>query len=116
MSQRVIESPYFRCLDALLSLAAYRLAAWLEWLPLAGVFCGAAWCDGLVRRVVKSKTFAQHSAEVVGLHVALIVLLLGCTLIAFAAPWVVHPLLFAAAPIAAGVCGNAAIANYHRHA
>ena len=113
MTDRLFHNPYFKSIDTLLVLAAYRLAAFLEWLPLLAGFILAAWCDGLIRRVVKGKEFSHHSPEAYGLHILLIVVILCATVVAFVVPVTLHPLVLALVPVAVGVSGSFAIANFH---
>jgi Domain of unknown function (DUF4400) len=107
---------YFKGIDALLLVATYRLSSLFEWLPIIGVFVCVAWLDGLMMRLVRSKEFANHSPVMFGLSSCGVMLVIALTIIAFVLPIAVHPLLIASAPVAIGVFGSMAIANFHRHA
>jgi len=79
------QNQYFKSIEALFALATYRCAQLVEWLPVFGVFVFAVWFDGYVRRIVKSKEFLHHNPEVFGLHVCLIIIILGAAVVALIA-------------------------------
>ncbi|WP_204320014.1 DUF4400 domain-containing protein, partial [Klebsiella pneumoniae] len=60
VNQRLFGNSYFRAIDALVLLAAFRLSAMLEWLPWMAAFLAAAIADGAISRVIKSKEFLHH--------------------------------------------------------
>jgi hypothetical protein len=60
VNQRLFGNSYFRAIDALVLLAAFRLSAMLEWLPWMAAFVVAAIADGAISRVIKSKEFLHH--------------------------------------------------------
>ncbi len=105
---------YFRSIDALFMLALYRFAALIQWLPLLLVFILVSVLDGLLSRVVKSKSFERHHPEVFALNAIVVVIVACATLVAFVVPLTLHPVALAAVPIASAVCASVAIANYHR--
>ncbi len=114
VNARLFNNRYFQSIGALFALATYRLSAFLEWLPYLLVFVIAAFLDGSIRRIVKSKEFLQHNPELFALHVSLVIVLACGTVVAFVLPVTIHPLLFAAVPISIGIFGSLALANYHR--
>ena len=114
VNARLFNNRYFQSIGALFALATYRLSAFLEWLPYLSVFVIAAFLDGFIRRIVKSKEFLQHNPELFALHVSLVILIACGTVVAFVLPVTVHPLLFAAVPISIGIFASLALANYHR--
>ncbi len=113
MTSRLVHNPYLRSLDALLALASYRLAVFLEWLPFLLVFVVAAVCDGAVRRIVKSKEFRQHSPERYALSVSMAIMLACGTVVAFVLPLTLHPVVLPAMPVGIGVFANIALGNFH---
>lgn len=114
VNARLFNNRYFQSIGALFTLATYRLSAFLEWLPYLSVFVIAAFLDGFIRRIVKSKEFLQHNPELFALHVSLVILIACGTVVAFVLPVTVHPLVLALVPIGIGTFGSLAVANYHR--
>ena len=113
MSTRLFNNQYFKSIGALFALATYRLSAFVEWLPYVSVFVIAAFLDGFIRRIVKSKEFLQHNPELFALHASLVILIACGTIVAFVVPVTVHPLLLALVPASIGIFGSLAVANYH---
>jgi hypothetical protein len=66
MSMRLFGNPYFRSIDSLFALAAYRLSAIIELLPLLTIYLLVVAVDGFVLRQVRAKEFVAHSAEMFG--------------------------------------------------
>jgi hypothetical protein len=110
---RLFGNPYFRSAEALATLAIYRVSSLLEWLPVLLPFLAAALLDGAVGRTVKSKEFSHHDPETYGLSGLLLVLMFCVTSIAFVLPVTLHPYFVAATPVAVGLFGSIAIANFH---
>ena len=100
MSTRLFNNQYFKSIGALFALATYRFSAFVEWLPYLSVFVLAAFLDGFIRRIVKSKEFLQHNPELFALHASLVILIICGTVVAFVLPVTVHPLLLALVPAA----------------
>jgi hypothetical protein len=112
-SARLFNNQYFKSIGALFALAAYRFSAFVEWLPYVSIFVLAAFLDGFIRRVVKSKEFLQHNPQVFALHASLVIMIICGTVVAFVLPVTVHPLLLALVPASIGIFGSLAVANYH---
>ena len=113
MSTRLFNNQYFKSIGALFALATYRFSAFVEWLPYLSIFVFAAFLDGFIRRIVKSKEFIQHNPELFALHASLVILIACGTVVAFVLPVTLNPLLLTLAPVSAGIFGSLAIANYH---
>ena len=113
MSTRFFNNQYFKSIGALFALATYRFSAFVEWLPYLSVFVLAAFMDGFIRRIVKSKEFLQHKPELFALHASLVILIVCGTVVAFVLPVAVHPLLLALVLPSIGMFGSLAVANYH---
>ena len=113
MSTRLFNNQYFKSIGALFALATYRFSAFVEWLPYLSIFVLAAFLDGFVRRIVKSKEFLHHNPELFALHASLVILIACGTVVAFVLPVTVNPLLLALVPASVGIFGSLAIANYH---
>jgi len=113
MSARLFNNQYFKSIGALFALATYRFSAFVEWLPYVAVFILAAFLDGFIRRIVKSKEFLQHKPELFALHASLVIVIACSTIVAFVLPITVHPLLLGLAPVSTAIVGSLAVANYH---
>ena len=64
VGKRLLDSDYLRSVNALLLLAAFRLAALAQLAPAFLLLACACVADGLVRRRVKSLEFSRHHPEV----------------------------------------------------
>lgn len=113
MNARLLNNQYFKSIGALFALATYRFAALVEWLPYLSVFVLAAFLDGFIRRIVKSKEFLQHKPELFALHASLVILVVCDMIVALVMPVTVGPLLLALVPVSIGIFGSLAVANYH---
>ncbi len=111
---RLVNSPYFRCIDALLLLATYRCFTLLEWLPWLVAFCAAALLDGGVLRAVKAKQFAHHDPEMFALHVCAAIVVACGTVIALVLPVTLPALLLPGVPAGIAVFAAGALGNFHR--
>jgi hypothetical protein len=92
VNQRLFDNAYFRSIDALVLLAAFRLSTLLECLPWLAAFALAVLADGCVVRLIKSKEFR------------------------FVVPVTLHPLVMPGIPIAISVLLSRAVASFHRRA
>ncbi|MES2260942.1 MAG: DUF4400 domain-containing protein [Pseudomonadota bacterium] len=115
VNRRLFNNPYFRSIDALLALAAYRMSALVEWSPIMPAFILAALCDGLLLRIVRSKEFIQHDPELYGLYACAAIMIACATVVALVLPLTVHPMLLPSAPLAIGIFTSRAAAHFHRH-
>lgn len=113
VNQRLFNSAYFRAIDALLLLAAFRLSTLLEWVPWLLVFGVAAVIDGLVVRLVKAKEFRQHDPEWFAVHASLAVVTICATVIGFVVPIALHPLVMPCAPLLLSVFLGRLIGSFH---
>jgi hypothetical protein len=114
VNHRLFSNPYFHSIDTLLALAAYRLSVLLEWLPMLLVFMLAALFDGTLVRIIKSKEFLQHDPETFALHACAAIMTACAAVLALVLPVTLHPLAFAAVPIAISVFASRALADFHR--
>ena len=113
MSTHLFNNQYFQSIGALFALATYRFSAFVEWLPYLSIFVLAAFLDGFIRRIIKSKEFLQHNPELFALHASLVILVACGTVVTFVLPVTVNALLLALVPASVGIFGSLAIANYH---
>ena len=113
MSTRLFGNPYFRSIDSLFALVTYRLSAALELLPLLCTFLVVVAIDGLVIRMVRSKEFISHSAEMFGGSVVGGIALGSAVVVSWFLPYKLNPMLVVLALLAMLFVLSRAIANYH---
>jgi Domain of unknown function (DUF4400) len=114
VNQRLFDNAYFRSIDALLLLAAFRLSTLLQWLPWLAAFVLAALVDGGTVRLIKSKEFRQHDPELFALY-ACLAIVTGCaTVVGLVVPLTLHPLVMPAAPLLISVLMSRAVGSFHR--
>jgi hypothetical protein len=116
VNQRLFDNAYFRSIDALVLLAAYRLSTLLEWLPWLAAFALPVVADGWIVRLIKSKEFKQHDPELFALYACLAIVVACATLVGFVVPVTLHPLVMPGVPIAISVLLSRALASFHRRA
>lgn len=114
VNQRLFDNAYFRSIDALVLLAAFRLSTLLEWLPWLAAFALAVLADGWVVRLIKSKEFKQHDPELFALYACLAIVVACATVVGFVVPLTLHPLVMPAIPIAISALLSRALASFHR--
>ena len=116
VNQRLFDNAYFRSIDALVLLAAFRLSTLIEWLPWLVAFAIAVMVDGAIRRVIKSKEFGQHDPELFALYACLAIVTACATVVGFAVPATLHPLVMPSVPIAISLLLSRAVGSFHRRA
>lgn len=114
MSERLFNNAYFRSIDTLFLLAAFRLAGLMQVLPAALAFAVACALDGLIVRVVKSKEFIQHNPEVFATTACLSIVLLCAGVLATVLPVPIPPVYFAGTLMVSGYLASRTVANFHR--
>ena len=114
VNQRLFGNSYFRAIDALVLLAAYRLSAVLEWLPWMAAFLAAAVADGAISRVIKSKEFLHHDPERFALYASVSILLACAAVVALVLPVEVHPLVSPGVVATLAVLWGRSVAHFHR--
>lgn len=113
VNQRLFNSAYFRSIDALLLLAAFRLSTLVEWLPWLLAFSAACVIDGALMRRVKAKEFRQHDPEWFAAHASLSIITICTTIIGFVLPQLLHPLEMPCAPVLLSFFVGRALACFH---
>lgn len=113
VSMRLFGSPYFRSVDALFALAAYRLATLVHVLPLLLVFMLVCAVDGLSARRVRARQLVAHSAELYTASATLGIALLALVSVAMFLPFTLGPMYAIGALLLASFALSRAIANYH---
>ena len=116
VNQRLLDNAYFRSIDALVLLAAFRLSTLIEWLPWLSAFAMAVLVDGAIQRLIKSKEFRQHDPELFALYACLAIVAACATVVGFVVPVTLHPLVMPAIPIAISVLLSRALASFHQRA
>jgi len=116
VNQRLFDNAYFRSIDALVLLAAFRLSTLLEWLPWLAAFALAVLVDGGIVRLIKSKEFRHHDPELFALYACLAIIVACATVVGFVVPVTLHPLVMTGIPIAISVLLSRAVASFHRRA
>ncbi|MBI3147660.1 MAG: DUF4400 domain-containing protein [Betaproteobacteria bacterium] len=114
VNQRLFGNSYFRAIDALVLLAAFRLSAMLEWLPWMAAFLVAAMADGAISRVIKSKEFLHHDPERFALYASMSILLACAAVVALVLPVGVHPLVSPIIVATLAVLWGRSIAHFHK--
>ena len=114
VNQRLFGNSYFRAIDALVLLAAFRLSAMLEWLPWMAAFLVAAVADGAISRVIKSKEFLHHDPERFALYASVSILLACAAVVALVLPVEVHPLVSPGVVATLAVLWGRSVAHFHR--
>jgi hypothetical protein len=116
VNQRLFNNAYFRSIDALLLLAAFRLSTLIEWLPWLLAFSAAAVLDGFVVRRVKAKEFRQHDPEWFAAHASLGIVTICVTVIGFVLPLSLHPLAMPCAPLLLSFFIGRTVGSFHLRA
>ncbi|HPM64667.1 MAG TPA: DUF4400 domain-containing protein [Piscinibacter sp.] len=114
VNQRLFGNSYFRAIDALVLLAAFRLSAMLEWLPWMAAFLAAAVADGAISRVIKSKEFLHHDPERFALYASVSILLACAAVVALVLPVGVHPLVSPSVVVTLAVLWGRSVAHFHK--
>lgn len=114
VNQRLFNSPYFRSIDALLVLAAYRFSALLEWLPKCAVLALALFIDAFMERAIKAKEFRQHNPEMFALYASMAIFLVCACMLGMVWPWTAHPAAWAAVPVLVALLASRAVTHFHR--
>lgn len=114
VSRRLFDNNYFRAIDALVLLAAFRLSAMVEWLPWVGVFAAAAVCDGLIARQIKAREFRRHDPEQFALFAGLAILCICTAAACTVAPVTLQPLAMPIVLAAVALLAARSVAQFHR--
>ena len=113
-NQRLFNNAYFRSIDALVLLAAFRLATLLEWLPWLLAFATAVLVDGYVVRLIKAKEFRQHDPEMFALYVCMAIVTACATVVGCVLPVALHPLVMPCVPLVVSLLFGRAVGSFHQ--
>jgi hypothetical protein len=112
VSMRFIRNPYFRSINAMFTLVAYRASSLLEWQPILLSVCVLLLIDGFATRVIKSKEFRQHNPQSYALFSCMTIVGICGTWIAFMLPYTLSPMFAPTLQITSTLFANRAISNY----
>jgi hypothetical protein len=116
VNQRLFGNSYFRAIDALVLLAAFRASAMVEWLPWLAIAAFAAMADGSITRLIKAKEFKHHDPELFALFAGLAITSACAAIVALVIPVTMPPLLIPVVPVGVATLAALALANFHRRA
>lgn len=116
VNQRLFGNSYFRAIDALVLLAAFRASAMVEWLPWLAVAALATLVDGGIVRLIKAKEFRHHDPELFALFAGLAITAACATVVALVIPVTMPPLLIPVVPVGVAALAALALAHFHRRA
>lgn len=108
-------SAYGEAMDAMLRLALYRAAYFVEFLPLLIPLLIAFVVDGLSVRSARAREFLPHSPAIYGLALFSLAVLFSFTVVVFCYPTAIHPLWLVASPALAAVLAGRVVSSYHKH-
>jgi len=114
LPEKLANNDYARSLQGALSVATYRIAAFLMFMPFFIPFTIAAVGDGLAERKIRSVGFTNDSAGLYGMYAGCAVALLCGAFVAVAWPGAVSPTLLALIPIAMAFLIGRAAANFRQ--
>lgn len=113
---RLMRSEYFRSVDALFALTAYRIAMVIELLPVFLPFFVVSIVDGAADRARRAKEFVPHKPGVYGVFVGGLMFTFCMFLVIFCFPGSVNPLIVASGIVLFGLLAGRAIAHFLKHA
>lgn len=113
VSMRLFSAPYFKSLDAMLGLAAFRASILLHVLPVLLVFTVVCAVDGVAVQAVRAREFIAHSAEIFAACVTTGIALLTLVLVSLFLPIPLSPIYMIGALLLMVFVLSRALANYH---
>lgn len=113
MSERFFNNSYFRSIDALLLLVAYRASAMVEMLPLLGCLAVLGFIDAMAVRQVRIRRLRTANAEVFALQFVGAIVLLAGMVVAIFLPVQLAPWMLSALPVVAVLALTRSLAQYH---
>jgi len=113
MGTRMFANSYFRSIEALVMLASYRACALVELLPMALIVLIVVMIDGLVVRVVRSREFIPHSAELFSASAIGAIFIGAGVVLSLFLPFSIHPMYPAAALMTMLFVLSRCVSNYH---
>lgn len=111
---RLLASTYFRGIDAMLMLAAFRLSLLLEWLAWLGLLLAAAVFDAVMVRAVRSREVRASDPETYALAAGAGAGLLSLLVAGLVAPVTLPPWSIPAVASTMLWCIGVSVARYHR--
>ncbi len=114
VSDRLFNNPYFRSVEALMLLAAFRLCTLLQWLPWLAFFGAAALVDGLTVRRIRAVELRPHDPERFAVFGGTAIVVICLSVMTAALPMVLPPLAAPWVPVAVFVLVSLAAGDFHR--
>lgn len=114
LGDRLLRSTYATSLEALMTLATYRLLALAEWLPWLVPLGLVLVVDGRTTRIVRSKEFVQHDPELYALYICVAAVLSGGLFMGALLPVTLSPLAAMAVVVICLIALSRAFASFHR--
>jgi hypothetical protein len=109
---RIMRSAYPQAVEALLALSLYRVAQFVQIVPLLLPFVLAALADGIAERARRLKEFLPHSPATYGMFLWGVLCTVCALLVVFCYPGSVQPLVPAYALVALALCASGAVSRF----
>jgi len=116
VSRRLFDNAYFRSVQAVLLLAAFRLAALLQWLPWLAALGIAVLVDGVTVRRIRATQLRPHDPERFAVFAGSGVLGVCLLLLSAVAPMQLPPLAAAWTLVGITALVGLALGEFHRRA
>ncbi|GJI98189.1 hypothetical protein RugamoR57_49070 [Duganella caerulea] len=113
IASRFYGMPYMRSVEAMTTLACYRLATMLYLAPGLALLLIPALLDAAMRRIIRTHEFRRHDPERYAFGIAGAMLASGALLATCTLPVPMPPQLPATAMLLAIYCLHVAVANFH---
>jgi uncharacterized membrane protein len=114
VNRRLFGNAYFRSVEALVVLAAFRLSSILQWLPWLAAFAVAALFDGRTDGLVNAKEFRRHNPELFSMFLTCALLTIAVMAIAIVLPHSLHPSLLPLGLVGVIAMAARVVAHYRR--
>jgi hypothetical protein len=114
VNRRLFGNAYFRSVEALTMLTAFRLSAILEWIPWLTAFAVAALVDGRVEGLVKAKEFRRHDPELCSMFLSCALMMIAVMAVAIVLPHSLHQSLLPLGLVVVIAMAARVLAHYRR--
>lgn len=111
---RLFKNSYFRSIEALFSLACFRLSSMVHWLPWLLLLALPIVLDGYWHRIIQAQQFRQFDPEIFAVWTCLSIMTSCASVLALVAPIEIHPLVMPCAPVLTLGLAGLAWRSYHR--
>jgi hypothetical protein len=114
VNRRLFGNAFFRSVEALTMLTAFRLSVILEWIPWLTAFAVAALVDGRVEGLVKAKESKRHDPELFSMFLTCALLTIAVMAVATVLPHSLHPSLLPLGLVGVIAMAARVVAHYRR--